>query len=247
MRPHRPARRGSCRRRRRRRPAPPRRWTSARCRSRWRAASRRPASPASGVITTTASRSPVTSTVRTPSIADSSGTTVVAQLARQRRLVVRAAAGGQHHAGRSSVPPAMTCGSTPCGQLGVDAVERGLHLVDRVVDVGAELVADLHDGQALAGRRGDLLQAGDALDGRSRSGLGDLRLDDLGAGAGVGRHDEGRRDLHRRQQLLLERRHGEQRRTPVIITAMRAIKPSVGETESGEQRHRRGSLLGGKT
>ena len=43
-------------------------------------------------------------------------------------------------AGRSSVLPAMTCGSTPCGQLGVDPVERGLHLVDRVVDVGAELV-----------------------------------------------------------------------------------------------------------
>ena len=43
-------------------------------------------------------------------------------------------------AGRSSVLPAMTCGSTPCGQLGVDPAQRGLHLVDHVVEVGAELV-----------------------------------------------------------------------------------------------------------
>jgi hypothetical protein len=67
-----------------------------------------------GMITTCWSRAPVTSTVRTPSMDSSSGTTVsVSWSASARSSPLPAAASTT--AGRSSVLPASTCGSTPSG------------------------------------------------------------------------------------------------------------------------------------
>ena len=57
-------------------------------------------------------------------------------------------------------------------------------------------------------------------------GLGDLALDDLRRGARVGRDDEGGRELQRRQQLLLERRHGVSPRSR-RSRAIRATSPRL--------------------
>ena len=83
-------------------------------------------------------------------------------LSAQRRS--SAAAGrGQHHRREVVGAAGEHLGSTLVRQLRVDPAERGLHLVDRVVEVGAE--RELAPGwwRSPPGRRGDLLHPGDAL------------------------------------------------------------------------------------
>nr|BFE68229.1 hypothetical protein GCM10020092_015300 [Actinoplanes digitatis] len=157
------------------------------------------------------------------------------QPVRQRGLVVAAVGGGQDD-GRDVVGAAGEDDRLDVvGQRRLDPVDRGGQLVDRVVEVGAELEKHLDGGRALAGRRLDGVQAVGALDG-VLDRLGHLLFHDLRARARQHHADERAGELERGQQLLFERRHrvdteaGDHHRD-------KGDEPPVSETEPGQKRH----------
>lgn len=142
----------------------------------------------------------------------------------------------------SSVEPADDLRVHVVGQLDAGAVHGLLDVGDELLRALVTEVEGRHDdGVALAGGRGDALDAVDGLDG-VLEGLDDLLLDHIGGRTLIGRQHRHHREFDGGEQLLLELRDRDRSENERDDRDQPDQRP-LREAESGQPGHGWVSLL----